>query len=334
MVSQLRLATFNLENLDWSPRQDADFERRLGVLKPMLNECAADILCLQEVNAQRAASHDERRFLALDRLLAGGPYEAYHRATSVRPGARAPADVHNLVIASRWPIAEQRQVFHDIVAKWRWTPPTEGRAPPSPIEITWDRPLLYARISAPDGKPLHIVNLHLRAPRAVPFPGDGTATTGDVSRAYVEGQFVAGQKREGQALEARLFVERLFDAETRARIIVCGDLNSQEHDMPARILRGGRDEETPETAPRLLASLTECVSAARRFSVVHGDRNILLDHILASPALACACSSVVIFNEGLQDEVTAQEPIFGSLHAPIVASFDFSSDQSEGLSSG
>jgi hypothetical protein len=27
-------------------------------------------------------------------------------------------------------------------------------------------------------------------------------------------------------------------------------------------------------------------------------------------------------NEGLQDEVTAQEPILGSLHAPVLASFD------------
>jgi hypothetical protein len=32
----------------------------------------------------------------------------------------------------------------------------------------------------------------------------------------------------------------------------------------------------------------------------------------------------------LQDEVTAQEPILGSLHAPIVASFDSTSGQSEG----
>jgi len=88
MVSRLRLATFNLENLDWSPRQDTSFERRLGVLKPILNECAADILWLQEVNAQRAASHDERRILALDRLFAAGPYEALlHRGFERRDGA-------------------------------------------------------------------------------------------------------------------------------------------------------------------------------------------------------------------------------------------------------
>ncbi len=39
-------------------------------------------------------------------------------------------------------------------------------------------------------------------------------------------------------------------------------------------------------------------------------------------AARLACSSVVILNEGLQDEVTAQEPILGSLRAPVLASFD------------
>ena len=239
MANQFRLATFNLENLDYSAARRAVFERRLGVLKPLLGELAADVLCLQEINAQKAADHDGRRFLALDRLLAGGPYESYHRATSVRPGTTAPADVHNLVIASRWPIVERRQLFHDIVAKWSWTPPAEGRSTQGPVEVAWDRPLLYACIAAPDGAPLHIINLHLRAPRAVPLQEVGS------SRSFVEGQFLAAQKREGQALEARLFVERLFDADPAARIVVCGDLNSREHDAPMRILRGARDEDTP-----------------------------------------------------------------------------------------
>ena len=285
MANQFRLATFNLENLDYSAARRAVFERRLGVLKPLLSELAADILCLQEINAQKAADHDGRRFLALDRLLAGGPYEGYHRATSVRPGTSAPADVHNLVIASRWPIVERRQLFHDIVAKWSWTPPAEGRSTQGPVEVAWDRPLLYACIAAPDGAPLHIINLHLRAPRAVPLQEVGS------SRSFVEGQFLAAQKREGQALEARLFVERLFDADPAARIVVCGDLNSREHDAPMRILRGARDEDTPDTMPRILVPLAERVNEARRFSVVHGGRKLLLDHILASPALAAACSS-------------------------------------------
>jgi endonuclease/exonuclease/phosphatase family metal-dependent hydrolase len=322
MLTQFRLATFNLESLDCSSARDAAFERRLGVLKPILSELAADVLCLQEVNAQKSTDHGGRCFLALDRLFAGGPYEAYHRATSARPGTNAPADVHNLVIASRWPIIEQRQVFHDIVAKWSWTPPAEGRSPQRPVEVAWDRPLLYARIAAPDGTPVHLMNLHLRAPRAVPLQDDRAATSHDSSRTFVEGQFLAAQKREGQALEARLFVERLFDAEPAARIVVCGDFNSEERDAPMRIMRGGRDEDTPEALPRILVPLIDRVGKARRFSIVHGGQKVLLDHILASRALTVACSSVVILNEGLQDEVTAQEPILGSLHAPVMASFN------------
>jgi endonuclease/exonuclease/phosphatase family metal-dependent hydrolase len=321
MPNPFRLATFNLENLECSSVRDAAFERRLGVLKPLLGELAADVLCLQEINAQKTADHEGRRFLALDRLLAGGPYESYHRATSARPGTTAPADVHNLVIASRWPIIERRQLFHDIVAKWSWTPPAEGRSTQAPVEVAWDRPLLYACIAAPDGAPLHVINLHLRAPRAVPLQAEGAATGGASSRVFVEGQFLAAQKREGQALEARLLVERLFDADGAARIVVCGDLNSREHDAPMRILRGARDEDTPEATPRILIPLAEQVEEARRFSVVHGGRKILLDHILASPALAAACSGVVILNEGLQDEVAPREPILGSLHAPVMASF-------------
>ena len=52
---------------------------------------------------------------------------------------------------------------------------------------------------------------------------------------------------------------------------------------------------------------------------------MLLEHILASKRLAACCTNVTIGNEGLQDEVKAQEPILGSLHAPITASFDLGS---------
>jgi endonuclease/exonuclease/phosphatase family metal-dependent hydrolase len=322
MAGSFRLATFNLENLDWSPAGEATFRRRVAVLAPILAELEADIICLQEVDAQKAPDHSGRRFLALDRLLSGGPYETFYRATSVRPGTTTPADIHNLAILSRWAISEQRQLYHDIVGKTSWTPPAEGYSAPRAVEVAWDRPLLYARIAAPDGAPLHIINLHLRAPRAVPLLEIKNLAAGASSRAFVEGQFLAAQKREGQALEARLFVERLFDAEPKARIAVCGDLNSQEYDAPARILRGAREEETVESSPRMLWPLAEKVEEGRRFTVVHGGRPTMLDHIFASPALAATCSEVAILNAGLEDEVTARDPILGSLHAPIVACFD------------
>jgi len=74
---------------------------------------------------RRRLRMDHASFLALERLLSDTAYQNYYQATSVRPGSMAPADIHNLVILSRWPIREQRQLHHDIVAKWSWTPPAE-----------------------------------------------------------------------------------------------------------------------------------------------------------------------------------------------------------------
>lgn len=324
MRISFRLATFNLENLDWSTSHDEEFERRLIAFAPILRELSADILCLQEIDAQKKGRHGDRRFLALDRLLSGGPYELFHRATSVRPGTATPADVHNLAILSRWPVVEHRQLFHEIVSKWTWMPPG-GDAAQSPIEVSFDRPLLYARIALPDGAPLHVINLHLRAPRAVPLHDGDRPTPGAASKAFAEGQFLAAQKREAQALEARLFVDRLFDGEPNARIAVCGDFNSQEHDAPARILRGARDEDTPQTSPRMLVSLAERVTKEKRYSVLHNGCPILLDNILVSARLSEECSGARILNAGLQDEVLATDPIIGSLHAPVMASFDLGS---------
>jgi len=319
-----RLATFNIENLDWSPSQEPAFVRRLGALRPILDQIEADVLCLQEVGAQRSPSRAPRRYLALERLIAGGRYESFHRAATLRPGAGEPADVHNLVILSRWPILESRQLHHDIVARWDWTPPSDDGTPAPPIEIAWDRPLLYAAIALPDGAPLHVIDLHLRAPRAVPVaPARGAGS----SRALVEGQFAAALKREGQALEARLLVERLFDRDPAARLAVCGDLNADEHDAPTRLLRGARDEDAPNDlsgAPRGLVALEERVAPDRRYSVIHAGRPTLIDHILVSRPLADACVGATILNEGLLDEVYAREPIVGSLHAPLVATFRLS----------
>ncbi len=312
----LRLATFNIENLDWSPSHEADFARRAAALRPILEKLNADVLCLQEVHAQKATAHGPRLFHALDRLLAGTPYAGFDRATSRRPGSDSPSDVHNLAILSRWPILERRQIYHDLVPPWRWAPPVEDGVQPEPVEISWDRPLLYACVALPAGAPLHVVNLHLRAPRAVPLAsarGVGSA------RSIVEGQFVAAQKREGQALEARLFVDSLFDREPQARLAVCGDFNADEHDAPTRLLRAPRDEDAP--SGRTLVALEEVVAPQERYSVIHAGRPTLIDHILASPALALACKNVTILNRGLQDEVFAADPIIGSLHAPVAAAF-------------
>ncbi len=317
-MQAFRLVTFNLENLDWSATKADAFARRAGALRPLLEALDADILCLQEIHAQRIHKRDERQYIALERLLATTRYAAFHRAATVRPGGDGPADVHNLAILSRWPIRARRQIHHDIVARWAWPPPREADgSQPDAVDIIWDRPLLYASVELPNGLTLHVVNLHLRAPRAIPV---ATARGLGSSRAQIEGQFVAALKREGQALEARLFVETLFDEEPDALVAVAGDFNADAHDAPTRLLRGGGGEEA--TGARVLIPLDERVAPQQRFTVIHAGRPTLIDHLLASRSLAAAWRETTILNEGLQDEVYAPDPIDASLHAPVVARFE------------
>jgi endonuclease/exonuclease/phosphatase family metal-dependent hydrolase len=310
-----RLATFNLEHLDWSAGNPELFARRCSALRPVLDALDADILCLQEIDAQKRHKHGPRDYLALDYLLEGGRYAGFHRAVTRRPETGAPADVHNLAILSRWPIVAIRQIHHDYAPHWDWPPPCENGVAPPPVPIIWDRPLLYAAIVAPGGL-LHVINLHLRAPRPAPV---STARGTGSSRSRIEGQFVAALKRTGQALEARLFVETLFDANPAARIAVCGDFNADVHETPTRLLRGGADDETDD--PRTLIALETRVAPERRHTVIHAGRHVLLDHLLASPTLAAGWRETQILNDGLADEALTEGPVEGSLHAPVVVSF-------------
>ena len=315
----LRLATFNLESLDFASSDPLWFEARASVLRPVLAALDADVLCLQEVNAQHQPGEAQRSLLALRKLMEGSVCAGFHLVHSTRPGGSGPADVHNLAILSRWPIASHGQIHHALFPPTPWTPLHGGQALP----LTFDRPLLHARIEAPDEHPLHLINLHLRAPRAAFLPGGREEGRWRSLAHWAEAYYLAGLKRQAQALEARLFVERLFDTEPEARIAVCGDLNAEAHEAPTRILQAlPEDMETQAFAARSLTPLEGRVAQEARYTVLHDGRPVLLDHILASPALATACRQVRILNAGLADEAHVSGPVQGSLHAPMLAIFD------------
>lgn len=324
MTSAFRIATFNLESLD-DDRGAGDFAARIAVLQPQLLRLDADILCLQEVNGQEVP-RQPRRLRALERLIAGTPYAGYsHAATTGRDGIAA-LDVHNLVILSRFPIRRSAQIHHQLVA-----PPVYRLATASPpagtaTTIVWDRPLLHAEIALPDDRALHVVNLHLRAPLAAVVPGQkASAFVWKSTAGWAEGFFLASVRRSGQALEARLLVDRLFDADPDALVAVCGDLNADLVEMPARILRADPDD-TGDTAlaRRALVPAEGPDDPEQHFSVRRGQRRTMLDHLLVSRGLAPYCRRAVIHNEGLADE-TAPGAAFqlGSFHAPVVAEFAF-----------
>jgi endonuclease/exonuclease/phosphatase family metal-dependent hydrolase len=322
----LRIATFNLENLDLAVTAGASLDQRIAVLRPQIDALAADVLCLQEVNGQTPPDGGPRRLIALDRLLEGTAYAGFHRAasTSIHPehGAR---DRHNLVILSRWPLRRVREIRHERVPPALYRPVTAAPPVDTPQPLEWERPILAAQVDLPGGRPLHLFDLHLRAPLAAAIPGQKVRGTWQSVPGWAEGFFVAAVKRIGQAMAARLEVDRILDDEPEALICVAGDCNAEEREMPLRTLRAAPDDtEVPGFAWRALESLDQRVPAARRYSLLHGGHRLMLDHLLASRRLAEAATRVEIDNAGLADEVAvhgSDAAYAPSLHAPLYADF-------------
>ena len=324
-AGELRIATFNLENLGGCDRDGgADLDRRIAALRPLLDALDADVLCLQEINGQRPADGGPRQLIALDRLLADGRYADFHRAasSSVHPEHGA-ADRHNLAILSRWPLHDIQQIRHESVPPVHYRPVTADPPPEDAQPLSWDRPILAARTDPPGGPALHLLNLHLRAPLAAYLPGQKERGTWRSVPGWAEGFFVAAVKRVQQAMAARLEVDRLLDADPDARICVAGDCNAGGREMPLRVLRADPDDvEAPELAWRSLSALDDRIPAARRYTLLHGGRRLMLDHLLASQALARSCRRIAVHNDDLPDEVAAAGRLpLHSFHAPLVAAF-------------
>src|SRR5512143_286130 len=150
--SVLRIATFNVENLGKPAIPGATLEERIRLLRPQLLRLRADVLCLQEVDSERPPGGGVRRLSALDALLADTPYQSFHRASTVSRSRGGFRDKHNLVVLSRPPIGEQRQILHDLVSPPLHRPiaaesAVTGKATP----VEWDRPILHAAVRLNDG---------------------------------------------------------------------------------------------------------------------------------------------------------------------------------------
>lgn len=320
----MRIATFNLEDFGGARSGAPDLGTRFAILRPQIERLRADILCLQEVNTEKKG--DERRAVALEHLVEGTFYAGHRLVLGSGPSGDRPADVHNLAVLSRLPIVSVEDIRHALVEPPLWRPASADPPLEGPQALSWDRPIQHLTLELPDGRPLDLFNLHLRAPLAAPIPGQkaGPFRWKTIS-GWAEGFFLSAMKRAGQALELRLAIERAFDQRPGALIAVCGDFNADDHDTALRIACAGEDDTgAGGLAPRVLTPIARSLPADRRYTVLHHGRPLMLDHILASRALFGHLVGVEIHNEMLDDELVAYRRIDRppeSLHAPMVAEF-------------
>ena len=326
MQQLFRVATFNLENLDEPLSGKVPFSERVSILRSQLTRLRADVVCFQEVNSQRITKGGDRELAALRHLLSGTPYEGLRMEAVGGVAGDEIADKHNLVVVSRFPVLDRHVHRHEFVPAPQVVMTTALPVQEKPEPVEWDRPILHLELDLA-GKRLHLINVHLRAPLASFIPGQKAGPLAWQSvPGWAEGFYLASIKRAGQALEVRFLIDRIFDENPDALIMVAGDFNADLAEVPVRIVRGDEeDTRNGHLAGRMMVALDRNIPGGQRFSVMHAGRAMMLDHILVSRPLLAWFRTAEIHNEALGDEVIAASEIEQSpesFHAPVVAEFE------------
>jgi endonuclease/exonuclease/phosphatase family metal-dependent hydrolase len=317
----LRIATFNLENLDDGPA----LAERIPIVRPQLERVAADILCLQEVHSQGPAGG--RTLAALDHLLAGTAYAGFHRKTTLTSSGEL-YDQRNLVILSRFPIGTTQVVRPGAAPRPSYQMATAIPPDTTASPLDWERPMLYTQIDLGGGRTLHLINVHLKSKLATTIPGQKINNyTWKSVAAWAEGSFISAMKRLGQALQARLLIDSLFDAHGLDSLIaIAGDFNADAEEVSFKAIRGPVEETgNPAHAARVMVPCENNIPDSARYSLFHLGVGQMLDHIVVSRPLLRFFRGAEIHNEALPDESGAfrtdtQFP--ESDHAPVVANFE------------
>lgn len=327
MSPPLRIATFNLENLDDLPNAKPTLAERMVVMRPQLLRLKADILCLQEVNGQETAGQP-RRLLALEKLLAGTPYANYFQASTQTQQGQV-YDERNLVILSRFELVDKPQQYkHKFAPEPLYRTITAQPGEPEAKKVSWERPILHAQVKLPNQQTLHVINVHLKSKLPVDIAGQKINNyTWKTASGWAEGFFIASMKRVGQALETRILIDRIFDQDTNALIIVGGDFNAEVDEVPLEAIRGDVENTgNLQLANRVLVPCEHSIPASSRFSLLHRGQGRMLDHLLASRPLLAHYRGAEIHNELLHDEsiAFATDAYYPeSDHAPLVTVFEW-----------
>jgi endonuclease/exonuclease/phosphatase family metal-dependent hydrolase len=195
----IRIATFNLENLDDQTGATPTLAQRVAVMRPQLDRVRADILCLQEVHGQEQ-SNQPRQLLALDDLIQGTTYSTFHRVHTLSTNNEA-YDKRNLVVLSRFPIKSSEQVKHDRTEEPQYRRMTADPADQSAEDVTWERPILHVTLDLGHNRALHVLNVHMKSKIPTKIPGRTFRRFNkDIFRtvsSWAEGYFISAMKRVG-----------------------------------------------------------------------------------------------------------------------------------------
>jgi endonuclease/exonuclease/phosphatase family metal-dependent hydrolase len=261
---KIRIATFNLENLDKKEGMEPSFETRMKILKPQLLRLRADIICFQEIHSQE--EKNQKKLTALKKLLAETPYQKYKIATSQNKEGQLFTQ-RNLVIISRFKILVSNSYIHQYTPAPQYEAVTANDSKLK--KITWERPILHVAIDL-NGRRLDLINLHLKSKIPTNINGQKSDNyTWKTASGWAEGYFLSSMRRVGQALETRVIVDKLFDNDLQSLIVVAGDFNADFYEVPLEAILG-RVENTGngELAERVLIPCENTIPESSRYTFI------------------------------------------------------------------
>jgi endonuclease/exonuclease/phosphatase family metal-dependent hydrolase len=318
---KLRIATFNLENLDKKETTEPSFEKRIQILRPQLIRLRADIICFQEIHSQK--KEGQKSLTALKELLEKTPYQNYQKAVSRDEDGQLFSQ-RNLVTASRFKILESHSYTHQFTPSPQYETVTAEKN--ELRKITWERPILRSVIDL-NGRRLNLLNLHLKSKIPTNINGQKVDNyTWKTASGWAEGYFLSSMRRVGQALETRVLVDKLFDEDLHGLIVIAGDFNADFDEVPVEAILG-RVENTGngELAERVLIPCENTIPETSRYTLYHHGKKNMLDHLIISRGLLPFYRHTEIHNETLSDESVAfagDVKFPESDHAPVVAEFE------------
>ncbi|MBE0616638.1 MAG: endonuclease/exonuclease/phosphatase family protein [Proteobacteria bacterium] len=307
---ELRLATFNLENLgiragEDTPKVRSWLGRHQAALRDTVRRLEADAVAFQEVLDPSL----------LEPLLDGLDYP------HVVVGERAESPLLTGVF-SRYPLLVPQDVARetDLALQDDKTGLVVGVRGPfsrSVLRVEWDAP----------GMPTTLLVVHWKSkiPSFTPSrqrEGEPWRSLGDAG----EGRLLTEVKRLAQAVALRREIDRRFARDPGARLAVLGDFNDILDSEALRIVRGDAQAcLSPGLLPQELLPCELSVPAEKRYTQVYRGRPEMLDHIFISRALLPHFHGARVFNEFLRDAEEGPEAgrsaDASSDHAPFAATF-------------
>ncbi len=327
MSQKIRIASFNLENLDIQKKDsEPTLETRILLIRPQIERLNADILCLQEINGQEFPGNP-RELYALRELIKDTLYENYYLASTKTSNGRDVYDERNLVVLSRFEITDVQQYKNTFIRSPKYQLVTAQPYEDEAKQVEWERPLLYCKINLPDNEVLHLLNLHLKSKLPSNIPGQRKDSyTWKTASGWAEGYFLSSMKRVGQALETRVLVDKIIMENGAPFIVVCGDFNAESDEVPVMAIRGDIENTGNfELIDRVLVPCENTIPEYSRYSLLHQGKGEMIDHLLISRNMLKYYRRAEVYNEMLHDESIAfatDKKYPESDHAPIVAEFE------------